>query len=282
VFVVSGTPAATRVSNARQRHSSRVPAGHAHLLTDLPLDQLLGTVRTSPDDRSSSTRGRHMNPAECCSRSTSLTRLARGFCAVYSPEIIPRLWHRRKVWSAIRGWRYKGRGDCLAGRPARAQEIPPVTERRCSTRASWPLGSPRTIPAGSVVLFRELRSGLDTAPSSARCGPRDTDTIVAGLLVQRARRQSKPAARQRSVTGHLQHERSYQDWNLETGSTSIRRSGAHWALPTTMSPTRGTGRCTPTMLTGCVRTRRPASMGRRRSSRTSTAWCTAMAAFAGS
>ena len=301
VFFVSGTPTHDKSIEREAapqfaKFQSRVTLTY---LTDLPLDRLLATVRSLP--RRSIifySRQAHEDPAKVLQPFDFLDPIARAASVpVYSP------------------WRsYLGSGtvggvvdDPVAGatkaaeivlrvaRGARPGEIPPDRVPKIPTfdarqLARWGV-SEDTLPAGSVVLFREptfwaryrryiIGTGVVLAIQTL---------LIAGLLVQRARRRQVEAELRES-------EKRYElataagsvgiwDWDLETQEIYVDpafRRALGFADDDTEGPTPGIRRCTPTMLTGCGLTHRPVSMGGHRFSRTSTGGCIAMAAFTGS
>ncbi len=232
VFVVSGTPTHDKSIEREAapqfaRFQSRVTLTY---LTDLPLEQLLATVRNVP--RRSIifySRQAHEDPARVLQPFDFLEPISRAASVpVYSP------------WRSYLGSGTVGGAvdDPVAGatkaaeivlrvaRGARPGEIPPDRVPKIPTfdarqLARWGI-SENKLPAGSVVLFREptfwaryrgyiIGTGVVLAIQTL---------LIAGLLVQRARR--------RQVEAELRDsEKRYElataagavgiwDWNLET------------------------------------------------------------------
>ncbi len=218
VFVVSGTPSHDKSIEREAapqfaRFQSRVTLTY---LTDLPLDQLLATVRNLP--RRSIifySRQAHEDPAECCSRSTSLTRSRARlpFPSTRPGDRISAL-APSEAWSTIR-WPAPPRPrrlSCVSPGARVPGRFPPIAYPRLrrSTRASWPVGaSARTSspPAasscfGNPTFWARYRgyiigTGVVLAIQTL---------LIAGLLVQRARRRAgrSRAARKREAlrAGH--------------------------------------------------------------------------------
>jgi PAS domain S-box-containing protein len=229
VFLVSGTPAHDRLIEREAASQFERLRGRAKLtyLTDLPIDQLIATVRDLPEQsivlysRQSQERADQVlapgDFLELVSRSAS--------APVYSP------------WKSLLGHGTTGGivDDPEAGatkaaemvlriaRGARPQDIPAVHVPTTPTfdarqLARWGI-SEAELPAGSVVLFREptvwsqYRSYIIATAAALAA----QTILIAALLVQRARR--------RRVEGALRESEERFRVMADTAPVMVWRSG---------------------------------------------------------
>ncbi len=236
-FIVSGTPARDRIVEREARNQLERLGGQVTLtyLTDLPLDQLIATVKAVPERsvilysrQSQDEAGRVLYPTDfldLISRSASVP--------VYSP------WRSHLGFGSVGG----DVDDVAAGATTAAEillrvargtppqdipyaDLPKIPTFDARQLARWGISDDR-LPEGSVVLFRqpsiwhEYRGYIATALLVLLA----QTALIGGLLVQRARRRRAEASLklrdQRYEVATAAGRVGVWEWNLKSDAIYV-------------------------------------------------------------